>query len=94
MAIFKNVESTTEKVLPIERDDFHVYIRTNIRRVDEPDTEYDEGFHGWVYDEEVLTLNEYIDRLENKIAQQEESNLNTMVGLAELYETLFAEEVI
>lgn len=95
MAIInKNVESTALEVLPFERDGHHAYIRTNIVRVDEPDTEEMEGRHYWRYDEEVLTHTEYMDRLENKIALQEEANLNTMVGLAEVYEMLIAEEVV
>ena len=90
--IKKGVESTADSVLPFERDEYHAYIRTNIVRIDEPDTEEYFGRHCWQYDEEVLTHTEYMDRLEQKISAQEESNINTMVGLAELYEALYSEE--
>lgn len=90
----KGVESTAETVLPFERDDYHAYIRTNIVRIDEPDTDDMPGRHCWQYDEEILTHTEYMSRLEEHIANQEEANLNTMVGLAELYEALYAGEVV
>ena len=92
--LIKGVESTAEIILPFERDEFHAYIRTNIVRIDEPDTEEMPGKHCWQYDEEVLTHSEYMSRLEEKNAQLEEANITTMVGLAELYETFCNEEVV
>ena len=50
--LIKGVESTAETILPFERDEFHAYIRTNIVRIDEPDTEEMPGTHCWQYDEE------------------------------------------
>lgn len=88
------VESTAETVLPFERDEHHAYIRTNIVRIDEPDTEEMPGKHCWQYDEEVLTLSEYMTRLEGELAQQKEANITTMAGLAELYESLYNQEVV
>lgn len=92
--ITKGVESTAEVVLPFERNEYHAYIRTNIVRIDEDDTEEMPGKHCWKYDEETLTHTEYMDRLETKVAEAEASNLDTMEGLAELYETLYAGEVV
>ena len=92
--IQKGVESTAETVRSFERDMYHAYVRTNIVRIDEPDTEDMQGKHCWQYDEETMTLSEYMDRLETKQAQQDTSNLDTMTGLAELYEALYAEEVV
>lgn len=88
------VESTAETVLPFERDEHHAYIRTNITRIDEPDTEEMPGKHCWQYDEEVLTLSEYMTHLEDELAQQKEANITTMVGIAELYESLYKQEVV
>lgn len=52
------------------------------------------SIHGWLYDEEVLDHTEYMERLEKKIAEQEEANLNVMIGLAEVYEAMNSEEVV
>lgn len=92
--IIKGVESTAEVVHPFERNEYHAYIRTNIVRIDEEGTEEMPGRHCWKYDEEVLTHTEYMDRLETKVAEAEASNLDTMEGLAELYEALYAGEVV
>ena len=92
--IFKDVRSTAKSVLPFVRDDNHAYIRTNIVKVTEPATEFKPEREFWQYDEEVLTHSEYMDRLENLLASQEETNMNTMLGLAELYETLCDKGVI
>lgn len=88
----KNVESSAEVVLPFERDEYHAYIRTNIVRIDTPDTEEREGRHYWQYDEEILTHTEYMIRLEEQVATQKEANLTAMEGLAELYEALCVKE--
>lgn len=92
--LFKDVKSTAKSVSPFMRDDYHAYIRTNIVRVEEPATEFKPERKFWQYDEEVLTHSEYMDRLENLLASQEETNINTMLGLAELYETLCDKGVI
>lgn len=92
--IQRGVESTVETVLPFERDAYHAYIRTNIVRIDEPDTEDMPGKHCWRFDEETMTLSEYINRLETKQTEQDANNLDTMTGLAELYEELYNKEEV
>ena len=43
----------------IETNGNRVYARANIRRIDEEDTEDQPGFHGWEYDEAILTREEF-----------------------------------
>lgn len=43
----------------IETNGSRVYARANIHRIDEEDTEDQPGFHGWEYDEAILTREEY-----------------------------------
>ena len=73
--LIKGVESTAETVLPFERDEFHAYIRTNIVRIDEPDTEEMPGKHCWQYDEEVLNtfLEKQAQLFSEEVAQTPEA---------------------
>lgn len=88
------VESTAESVLPVERTEYCVYLRSNITRVDEQDTEEMPGKHCWVYDEEELTLTEYIDRLEAQAKKHDEDIVDAIEGIAEVYEMLYDKEVV
>ncbi len=62
--------SQDQKPLELEFGKTTVYERKNIRRIDEPDTEEQFGFHGWEYDETQYTIEEWYkyDSLNNKLA--------------------------
>jgi hypothetical protein len=61
----QRVKGSQESVPPVEIGKTNVYIRTNVERI-----ESDE-FEGWEYDEEIISLPTYIDRLQMKIADQD-----------------------
>lgn len=65
MKEFKNVRGSMEEVPLIEISVDTVYIRTNVKRVDEVT---DDGFHGWEYDEIQYTLLEYLENV-NELGQ-------------------------
>lgn len=65
MKEFKNVRGSMEEVPLIEISVDTVYIRTNVKRVDEVT---DDGFHGWEYDEIQYTLLEYLENI-NELGQ-------------------------
>jgi hypothetical protein len=51
----------TQKSIPfIEIGKTNVYIRTNVERIEE------EEFSGWEYDEEIISIPEYISTLSDK----------------------------
>ena len=51
----------TQKSIPfIEIGKTNVYIRTNVERIEE------EEFSGWEYDEEIISIPEYINTLSDK----------------------------
>lgn len=60
------IQSTAIEVKPIEVLQDKVYIRKNIVKIDE---DGEEGFHGWEYDETVLSLEQYLSAIET-IGQQ------------------------
>ena len=60
------VQSSALTVKSIEVLGGNVYIRKNIVRID---NDGDEGFHGWEYDETVLSLEQYLSAIET-IGQQ------------------------
>lgn len=68
------IRGTQETVKPLEQNTFKVYIRSNIVRVDEEDTEELTGFHGWEYDEIEMSITEYQEYLRDKITQLETDN--------------------
>lgn len=57
MKEIKQVNGTMAEVMALEVSADTVYIRSNIKRIDE-DTE--DGFRGWEYDEAQYTMAEYI----------------------------------
>jgi len=61
-----NIKSTAIEVKPVEVLGGNVYIRKNIVRID---NDGEEGFHGWEYDETVLSLEQYLSAIET-IGQQ------------------------
>lgn len=68
------IRGTQETVKPLEQNAFKVYIRSNIVRVDEEDTEESTGFHGWEYNEIEMPITEYQEYLRGKITQLEADN--------------------
>lgn len=54
------VRGTQESIPFIEIGKTNVYIRTNIERIEE------EEFSGWEYDEEIISIPEYISTLSDK----------------------------
>lgn len=59
MKQYLNVQSSMESVPAIEVNVDTVYVRTNIKRIEEED------FIGWEYDEVQYPLREYIENLSN-----------------------------
>ena len=59
------IRGTQESIPFIEIGKTNVYIRTNVEYIEE------EEFSGWEYDEEIISLPTYIDRLQMKIADQD-----------------------
>jgi hypothetical protein len=55
------VKGTMIEVKPIEVLQDKVYIHKNIVRIDE---DGEEGFHGWEYDETVLSVEQYLSAIE------------------------------
>ena len=54
------VRGTQESIPFIEIGKTNVYIRTNVERIEE------EEFSGWEYDEEIISIPEYISILSDK----------------------------
>ena len=54
------VKGTQESIPFIEIGKTNVYIRTNVERIEE------EEFSGWEYDEEIISIPEYINTLSDK----------------------------
>ena len=61
----QRVKGSQESVPQVEIGKTDVYIRTNVERIEE------EEFSGWEYDEEIISLPTYIDRLQMKVADQD-----------------------
>lgn len=77
------VRGTQEFVKPLEQDDFRVYIRTNIIRIDE---DVEDGFHGWEYDEIEMTIAEYQELISNHVDYLKEADLDNKMALTEIFE--------
>lgn len=82
------VQGTQEVVKPLEQDEFKVYIRTNIVRIDEEDTEETLGFHGWEYDEIEMTIPEYQAMIKEGVEKLKEEDLNNKMALTEIFEMI------
>lgn len=54
------IRGTQESIPFIEIGKTNVYIRTNVERIEE------EEFSGWEYDEEIISIPEYISTLSDK----------------------------
>lgn len=77
------VRGTQEVVKPLEQDDYRVYIRTNIIRIDE---EGEDGFHGWEYDEIDMTISDYQQLIAGDVEHLKEADLINKVALTEIFE--------
>lgn len=82
------VRGTQEVVKPLEQNAFKVYIRSNIVRIDEPDTEEMDGFHGWEYDEIEMTIPEYQALVKDDVQKLKDEDLNNKMALTEIFEML------
>ncbi len=82
------VRGTMEEVLKLEQDDYNVYIRTNIVRIEEEGTEEEPGFVGWEYDELTLTIPEYQEMIKSEVDDLREEDLNNKMALTEIFEML------
>ena len=60
MRVYKKIRGTQEHVPAVEVNIDTVYIRSNIKRIEEED------FTGWEYDEVQYDKNEYIEKLANE----------------------------
>lgn len=77
------VRGTQEFVKPLEQDQYKVYIRTNIIRIDE---DVEDGFHGWEYDEIDMTIAEYQELISNHVDHLKEADLDNKMALTEIFE--------
>lgn len=77
------VRGTQKIVKPLEQDDYKVYIRSNIIRIDE---DIEEGFHGWEYDEIELTHSEYQELIASDVDHLKEADLDNKMALTEIFE--------
>ncbi|MCK9444544.1 MAG: hypothetical protein M0Q14_08465 [Tissierellaceae bacterium] len=77
------VRGTQEFVKPLEQDQYKVYIRTNIIRIDE---DVEDGFHGWEYDEIEMTIAEYQELISNHVDHLKEADLDNKMALTEIFE--------
>lgn len=82
------IRGTQTEVLKLEQDDFKVYIRTNIVRIDEEDTEDKPGFHGWEYDEIEMSIPEYQAMIKGEVEKLTEADLNNKMALTEIFEMI------
>ena len=57
-----------------------MYVRSNITKIDEEDTEDRPGFHGWEYDETQMTIPEYILQQQNTITNLGQQVTNLIIG--------------
>lgn len=81
MRIFQDVRSTAEYVPSIEVNVDTVYVRTNIRRIEEMD------FSGWEYDEIQYDKDSYIEQINDlgqQVAEREIENLMLGQQVADL----------
>lgn len=69
------VRGSQESVPYLEVGKTDVRIRTNVERIEEDD------FSGWEYDEEVVSLHEYIDRLRDQISGQDDAIDDIVIAL-------------
>ena len=69
MKVFQNVRSTAEYIPSVEVNIDTVYIRSEIKRIEEID------FSGWEYNEIQYELREYI----SKLANEEDSSMLALI---------------
>lgn len=84
------VRGTQLEVKSVEQLDTKVLVRTNVVRIDEPDTELNPGFHGWEYDEVELTISEYQALQKMQVESLESKDLDNKEAIAELYEMVLS----
>lgn len=84
MKLFNKVRGTMKKVPNIEVNVDTVYVRSNIKRIEEPD------FSGWEYDEMQYEKNNYIETIaeENKQLKQQ---IDAQSRVADFQEELIVE---
>ena len=81
MKIYQNVRSTAEHIPSIEVNIDTVYVRNNIKRVEEME------FSGWEYDEIQYDKDSYIEQINDlgqQVAEREIENLLLGQQVAEL----------
>ena len=84
------VRGTQLDVKSVEQLDTKVFVRTNVVRIDEPDTEMNPGFHGWEYDEVELTVSEYQALQAQTVESLTSKDLDNKEAIAELYEMVLS----
>ena len=82
------IRGTQTEVLKLEQDDFKVYIRSNIVRIEEEGTEDEPGFVGWEYDEIEMSIPEYQAMIKGEVEKLTEADLNNKMALTEIFEML------
>ncbi len=82
------IRGTQTKVLALEQDDYRVYIRSNITRIEEEGTEETPGFVGWEYDEIEMSIPEYQAMIRGEVDLLREEDLNNKMALTEIFELL------
>ena len=76
MKIYKNIRGTMKEVPEVEVNVDTVYIRTNIKKVEEEDLK------GWEYDEVQYKKDQFIETLSEKNKELEEDNVGLLMELA------------
>ncbi len=76
MKIYKNIRGTMKEVPEVEVNVDTVYIRSNIKKVEEED------FKGWEYDEVQYKKDQFIETLSEKNKELEEDNVGLLMELA------------
>lgn len=82
----KDVLSSAKAIKPFIMTNDLCFIRTNITLVEIPVGISDEVVKCWKFDEEVLTHEEYMQRIEDKLESQKQAHLDTLEAIAEFYE--------
>lgn len=89
MVKYENVQSSADKVEPLEITESTVIVRTGITRVDEPGTEDTPVFKGWnIKSEEVYEKDEYIKLIVEKNGSLEKQATDMQIALTEVYEMI------
>lgn len=87
MKIYEQVQSTVEP-LDVEITESRVFVASDVTPVNEPGTEDNPGFVGFVYNLIEYTKDEYIKLQADRNKALEEQLTDTQLALVEVYEMI------